>query len=181
MNKLLYATVAIAVTLTSPVAFAADPFYVGAALGTRGTLNIATPAGSVQNTNHPTPYRVYGGYNVTENFAIEAGYKDFGKYKFALPASVSIDAFYVAGKGSVKVGESWSLFGKIGVSHVNVDENGVPPSDFQKRRAMFALGADYSITSNVALGLEVSNFGKRTSGNGKLALGQLEASVKYSF
>ncbi len=181
MNKLLYATLAVAAVLSSPVATAADPFYLGAALGTRGTLNLATPPGSIQNTNHPTPYRVYGGYNVTEHFAIEAGYKDFGKYKFALPASVDIDAFYVAGKGSVKVGESWSLFGKIGVSHVNFDATGVPPTDFQKRRAMYALGADYSVTSNVALGLELSNFGKRTSGNGKLALGQLEATVKYSF
>jgi OOP family OmpA-OmpF porin len=181
MNKLLYTTMLVAAALAAPAVRAADTFYVGAGIGTRGTLYLDGPAGKLENTNHPRPFKMYAGYDFTDHFALEAGYKDFGKYKFAIPASVDIDAFYVAAKGSVKVSESWALFGKAGVSHVNVDVTGASLGEFGKNRALLALGADYSITKNLALGLELSDFGRRKSSRGNLGLYQFEANVKYSF
>ncbi len=46
---------------------------------------------------------------------------------------------------------------------------------------MFGFGAEYRVTGNVALGLEVMNYGRRKSEKGTLGLGQIEASVRYSF
>jgi OOP family OmpA-OmpF porin len=181
MNKLLCSTMLLAAALAAPAVRAADTYYMGAGIGTRGTLYLDGPAGKLENTNHPRPFKVYAGYDFTDNFALEAGYKDFGKYKFAIPASVAIDGFYVAAKGSVKVSESWTLFGKAGVSHVNVDVKGASLGEFGKYRALLAIGADYSITENLALGLELADYGRRKSSKGNLGLYQFEANLKYSF
>ena len=181
MNKLILTTAILAAATVAGSVKAADNFYLGAGAGRSGTLHLDGPNGTQKNTNHPIPVRLFGGYNFTDNVAIEAGYKDFGKYKFDLPASSDIDGYYLAAKGSMRVGESWSLFGKAGVSHVNVDTTGPSFGKFDSNRAMFGIGADYSITPNLALGLELINYGRRKSDKGTLGLGQVEATVRYSF
>jgi OOP family OmpA-OmpF porin len=181
MNKLLYTTMLLAAALAAPAVRAADTFYVGAGVAARGTMFVDDGAGKRESSNHPSPLKVYAGYDFTDNFALEAGYKDFGKYKFANAASVAIDGLYVAAKGSVKVSESWALVGKAGVSRVNIDVDGAALGEFGKYRALLALGADYSITKNLALELELANYGRRKSSKGDLGLYQLEANLNYSF
>jgi hypothetical protein len=181
MNKFFCTTVLLAATVAAPAVRAADTFYLGAGLGSRGTLYLGSPAGTIENSNHPRPYKVYGGYAFSDHFALEGGYKNFGDYKFSNGAKVGIDGYYAAAKGSVKVSPSWTLFGKVGVTHVNVDVSGASLGEFGKQRALLALGADYSITDKLSLGLELSDFGKRQSGKGSLGLKQLEANLSYRF
>ncbi len=91
MNKLLSASLILA--LAAPAVHATDTFYAGAGIGTRGTLHRGTPAGTVDNINHPRPFKVFGGYEFTDLFALEAGYTDFGKYRFPVPGTVDIKSY----------------------------------------------------------------------------------------
>ncbi len=139
------------------------------------------PEGKQDNINHPRPFKVFGGYELTDNFAIEAGYTDFGKYKFAMPGTVDIKTFHLVAKGSIKLGESWALFGKAGASHAKIEHPGFGLGDLSDTRPMLAIGAEYAITNKLALGLELVNQGTVKSDNAKLNLRQAQVSVRYSF
>lgn len=181
MNKLVCTAALLAATLSAPAVRAADTFYLGAGIGTRGTLNLDTPAGKIQNTNHPRPLRVFGGYNLTDNFAIEAGYIDFGKYKFSVPSTVDISTFHIAARGNIKFGESWSVFAKAGASRIKVEQTGVNLGDLSDTRPLLGIGAGYAVTKNIALELEFLDSGTVKSEKGKLNLRQVQASVRYTF
>ena len=181
MNKLVCTAALFAATLSASAAHAADTFYLGAGIGTRGTLNLSTPAGPIQNTNHPRPVRVFGGYNVTDHFAIEAGYLDFGKYKFTVPATVGISAYQVAARGNLKLGESWAVFAKAGASHIKVEQNGVGLGDLSETRPLLGIGTGYALTKDIALEVEFLHSGKVKSERARLNLRQVQASVRYTF
>lgn len=181
MNKQLRASLFLACVCVAPAVHAADTYYVGAGIGTRGTLHRGTPTGTVDNINHPRPFKVFGGYELTDNVALEAGYTDFGKYKFALPGTVDIKSYHVLVKGSMKLGESWALFAKAGASHARVRHAGVALENISETRPMIGIGAEYAITKDLHLGLELVNHGTVKSSTTKLNLRQLQAGVRYSF
>ena len=124
---------------------------------------------------------MFGGYQLTDHFALEAGYKDFGTYKFDLPASVDLSAFQVAARGSVKVGESWTLFAKAGASRVKIEQTGIDLGHRSETRPLLGLGAGFAVTKNIGLELELLDSGTLRSDQGKIFLRQLQANVKYSF
>lgn len=181
MNKLLCTVALLAAALATPAARAADSFYAGAGVGTRGVLNLHGPGGKIETSSRPRTYRAFGGYELTDHFAIEAGYKEFGTFKFGVPAEVDISAIQLAARGNMKLGESWSLFAKAGVSRIKVEQTGVNLGDLSKTRPLLGIGAGYALTNNVGLELEFLDSGSVRSEKGKLNLRQLQANVKYSF
>ena len=103
MNKLLCTTMLLAAALAAPAARSDSPdkaWYVGAGITKPGRLYLD---GQVNN-NRPNPCSVFAGYGLTDSFAIEAGYVASGSFKFSGPASIDINAVYVAAKGSIKPG-----------------------------------------------------------------------------
>lgn len=67
-----------------------------------------------------TAYKVFGGYQFMENFAVELTYADFGTVK---EGGVEFDqtTFAVAGVGILPIGPQASVFGKIGINSWDVD------------------------------------------------------------
>lgn len=181
MNKIICITMLLATTCAGSAVRAEENFYAGAGIASSGTVYAHTAAGRLENTNNPLVLKAFVGYDVTDTFAIETGYNAFGKYKFSVPGSVDFSGVYVAAKGSIKLGESWSLFGKAGASHVRIDVSGGSAGDLSGTRPLLGIGAGYSLTEKLGLTLEVVDYGKIKSGNGRFAMRQLEANVKYSF
>lgn len=181
MNKLLCTTMLLAATLTAPRVYAADTFYVGAGVGNGGTINLQTPDAKVETSSRPRTYRVFGGYELTDNFAIEAGYKTFGRFEFGIPATVDVSALQLAARGNMKLGESWSLFAKAGVSRIRVEQEGVSMGDLSDTRPLLGIGAGYALTKNIGLELELLDSGSVRSDKGLLHTRQFQANVKYSF
>lgn len=177
MNKLFCSAMLLSATLAAPAVHAEDTFYVGAGVSKHGTLYLD---GEVNN-NRPKPYSVYVGSVLTDHVAIEAGYAAFGKYKFSGPASIDISALYVAVKGSIKLGESWSLYGKAGISRFTLDVSGNSFKDMHKVRPLLGVGFDYRITKNIALGLEYNDYRSFSTGPGRITTRQVQATVKYIF
>lgn len=155
---------AAALLVASTATFAADPntFYAGADLGKTRI-----------DGHKETSYGAFAGYNVTKNFAVEAGYRRLGEddshgYK------ASGDAWTVSGIASMPVGESFSVFGRLGVSAV---EGKVRYGDFKDSntttRALIGAGVGYAFTPKVAGRVE---FQKTGSG-----IRNLSAGVAYQF
>jgi hypothetical protein len=183
MNKLMYSTLTLAAVLTAPCAHAEDQFYVGAALGTQGNLNLATNGGIERNTNHPRAFRLSGGYQFNEHVALEAGYIGFGNFEFASGAKVDLSALHVAAKGSIALGESFSLFGKAGLARHDRDISGPTPGpgSLVRTRAMVGIGVGYRMTDRLSLTAELVDYGTIRSPGTKLTMRQLEVGLNYRF
>lgn len=127
MRNPTMAALAVAVTLTSAAnAQSQESGYAGFSLGQtelddacRGNAAISLPACDAKDRG----MAAYGGWDFHRNFAVEGGYIDFGNRKTTTVIKSGGDSFktknklrsvYIAGIGKVHLGESVTLFGKIG-------------------------------------------------------------------
>lgn len=183
MNKKIFTIIALAAATASTPAFAEDDFYLGAAVGTKGNMSLLTPAGRAAPSNGPRSFSFYGGYRLSEYVDLEAGYTGFGHFKFGGAGDIDLTALHLALKGSIKVSESWSLFGKAGAVRHKVDTavTGGTGRETAKVKAMFGIGAAYAVTPRLSLTAEVSDYGKVDTQNMKLKFRQAQLGLKYSF
>jgi OOP family OmpA-OmpF porin len=161
-------------------------FYAGLSRTTPGEIymDFAT-AKHVENYNSPLAIKLYGGVDLTEHYSVEAGYGSFGTWKVADPGSgnevrTSSKLIYVSGKAAMALGDSFSLFGKLGVAanrfSTNGGENRAASSD-SLVKPMLGFGADYKLTKGVSAALEFDYYGA----NGKYTQQKLELGLKYAF
>jgi opacity protein-like surface antigen len=187
LRAALVATVSLAATLLSPAA-QAESFYVG--------LNRTTPGEAyadfaatrqVRNYNSPVALKLYGGMNLSDNYAIEIGVGDFGTWKMANPAAgskeevrISSKLLYVAGKASMPIGESVTAFAKLGIAQNKFSTEGTATasSSSSSLRPMLGFGATYSFTPHIAATLEFNYYGK--AGN-NFTQQKLELGLQYKF
>lgn len=184
MNKNLYSSMALLAMLATPAVHAAeDKLYAGVAVGTSGVLTVSSGAGRFDSTNKPASFDLYGGYDFNDNFAIEAGYARFGKFKFDSPATVDLSAMHVAAKGSMALGDSFSVYAKLGLARDRVEVAGLAPGSetTTKTRALIGIGADYRLTGKLAVSLGYTDYGTIKDGDGKLNIRRVEAGLKYHF
>jgi OOP family OmpA-OmpF porin len=195
MKKILFALVASAAALGGTAAYAQDAAgsaYVGA--GVVGSRYDFDTAGAVSGDNHSgykAGGKVYGGYNIDNTWAVEAGYTDFGKKSYnysvgGVPGGMQTDAhsYYLAGKGTWPVNQQIALFGKLGVArnHNEVDTTGLAAvSGSDNKTALYAsVGAEYAINKNVKVSLEYENYGKNDIDQGRKS-GAVTAGLRYNF
>lgn len=198
MKKILFALVASAAALSGSAAYAqtntqdaAGTGYIGlGAVASRydfGTLGASTD----NHSGTKAAGKIYGGYNIDSNWAVEAGYTDFGKrsYNYTVGSSaggVQTDAhsYYVAGKGTWPVARDFAVFGKLGVArnHNDVTTSGIAAfSGSQNKTALYAsLGAEYAVNRNVKVSLEYENYGKNDIDTGRKD-GAITAGLRYNF
>ena len=128
--------------LTSPLAIAQDPgWYAGANVGrSLATIDdaritsglqaggLATSSISDRDRNHG--FKLYGGYQLNRNFAIEGGYFDLGKFGYTattVPAGTLNGDIKVKGLnldlvGIVPLTEKFSVFGRAGLNYAKAND-----------------------------------------------------------
>ena len=182
MNKQLTTIFALAALLSAAGARANDPFYVGAAVTSSHQLTIHR-SGVREDSRSQHALRLSGGYQFNEHFAVEAGYVRFGDFKYASGPGVDMDAAYTAIKGSMPVGEKFSLFGKVGVAYHGQRVTGLGQVDgkYNTTKTLLAAGAAWHVTDKVALSLEVADYGTVKTRAGKVKARQLEAGLNFKF
>ncbi len=167
----------------------AQTSYIGLSRTTPGEAYANFPtAQNVENYNNPAATKLYGGMNVSERYAVEIGYGFFGTWKVADPAPgstnevrMSSKMMYAAGKASMPIGDSFSLFGKLGIAanRFSTERSGFSPSsDSSSIRPMVGFGADYKFTKHIAGVVEFNYYG--TVGN-NFKQQKLELGLKYNF
>ncbi len=145
--------------------------YIGAGLGV-SVASIKNTSTGVTNIYTASNGRILGGYQFTKNFAAEAEYVNLGQFS---DPSVSVDTttYGVAGVGILPLGsgQTFSLFGKIGLSSTTTKAKAAPgyvltgPSDQTKTGVSFGAGVNFDVSPNVRLRISLDSYEYGVSDN----------------
>jgi len=178
-------TLVMGMLLASGIACAQQSgFYMGGSIG-QAWANIDDDAASfvadIGGTNvsgntddTDITYKIFGGFKVNQNFAVEGGYAYLGKYTTSADGTFAGGA--VSAKGNVKsyaifldavgilpANEQFSVFGKAGFAYTNTDAHvsasttALSASDSasaNKWVPKLGLGAQFQVSRNIALRAE---------------------------
>lgn len=141
-----------------------------------------------------TAWKIFGGYRLNENFAVEAAYVDYGTITadsivtVPLAGSINVDldatAWAIDAVGIMPLVDGFDLFGKLGVAAWDIDSSitvALPPfvisgsPDDDGTDFHFGVGASLIAVDNIAMRLEW----ERISGDDSLDVWSL--GVQYSF
>lgn len=165
-----------AALLMAGIAHAGGHWYAGVGLGqaradNMGDLEVAArlAEGAVDNTG--TAWKVFAGYNMGKNFAIEGGYAKHGKLKASAETLLGVltgrsetEAIFVDAVGKWPVSQNFGLFGKAGLAYADtevnasLDDDPVIRDDNGKLTPKLGLGASYKFTKNVAVRAEYERY-----------------------
>jgi OOP family OmpA-OmpF porin len=123
----------------------AEGLYGGGAIGTQnypGSIN-----GNPVSNGAAVSGKIFGGYQVNPNFAVEAGVAELGN---ADSGSGHVDgsATFVDAVGIVPINAQWSALGRLGVAHTQVT---TPTGNDGGNGYKVGLGAEYALSKTVAL------------------------------
>ncbi|NRR30939.1 outer membrane beta-barrel protein [Oxalobacteraceae bacterium] len=195
MKTVLISTLFAAATMLVLPAHA-EGFAVGVSIGPAHSGEIFVGEGSeqvhVNSSKGERPYKLFAGYDFTSNYGVEAGYLGgSGATTFNLPAAVGQikikqSGGYVALKGTLPLGERWSLFGKLGagLARATIDAAGGGTRTERKESlgGMYAsAGAAFAFNANLALQLELEHLPKVKIGGMKMGTDQFSLGLRYAF
>lgn len=195
MKPLILACAIAASALCAP---AHAHWYAGAGLGVAGSAldGSSGTIGLTARDKRNTAVKVYGGYQFTPNWGLEAQLSDLGRFGYNAcvgaacgSGSVGLRQWSVAGTATHTFANRYFVFGKLGVTW-NQARGDTPcagavcGSSLGGNRSdlLAGVGVGYQFTRDVAMRLEYEHFGKAVSGNGYSArTDSWMASLRYSF
>ena len=133
------AIVTLAITCPSPAADLASSkgFYGGMSLGA-SRLD--------QSDDHGNAFKLYGGYQFSENFGAEAGFLRLGNVETATQSSKA-RAFYTAGTARWQLSDRFAVNGLLGVAQRQVSGD----IDVDNTAVIAGFGAQYRLTPRMNL------------------------------
>lgn len=175
--------------IASPQALAQNNdagWYLGANVGqsraniddariTRSLLGSGFSSVVIENDERDIGYKVFGGYRINQNFAVEGGYFDLGKFDFkastvpagTLNGDIKLRGFHIDALGMLPLTEKFSVFGRVGVNYAEARDSFtgtgqvlvLDPSP-SKRQANYkaGLGLQYAFTDTLAMRAEVERY-----------------------
>lgn len=152
----------------------AEGFYAGANLGApdwRSGVN------GVDDNSHGVTGKLYGGYQITPNIAVEGGYQALGHIDDGVGEARGHGVF-VDAVGSLPVAPQWSLIGRAGVAHGDINTS---YGDDTSSGVRLGVGAQYDITPTVALRGEYERNHFTNVFDDKLNVDQYTVGVKVGF
>jgi OOP family OmpA-OmpF porin len=195
MKKVFLAGAVAAAFVAMP---ASAQWYVGGGVGSsnvRGADGISAPLMLTGADSSKASVKIYGGYQLTPNWGIEAQYADLGNRDFAIrtlagvqlaTGSLKASQYSIAGTGTLPLASNFSLFGKLGISNNHGKISAVGVSDRgSKTSPLIGVGVVYNFTPKLAVRLEYEDFGK-FSNDGGASGGAIRAdnfglSLQYAF
>jgi OOP family OmpA-OmpF porin len=183
----------LALTLTASAAspaWALEP-YVGLSLATPGEARLQSgSSAAIKNSNNPTAVRLYGGLKLTPEWSVEAGYGAFGSWRFTDPASGPLDrarlssnVFTLAGRYTLALDDTFSVFGKAGVALNRFryrDNQGQSIKD-NITRPMWGLGVEAKLSDHLSIPIEFESFGSSRTQLGRFNQRKLEIGARLQF
>lgn len=124
------------------------PWYAGASIG-QGDLGIGDTT---------TAWKIFGGYQINRNFAVEFGYTDLGDTDVAsgVPGIPNVNleatAWELIGVGKFPVANQFSIYGLAGFARIEAEASvfGVSASD-TSTELTYGIGAQYDFSPKVGL------------------------------
>ncbi|WP_418320241.1 outer membrane beta-barrel protein [Piscinibacter sakaiensis] len=172
--------VAVAAALAGGIGFAglaqaqAQGLYIGGAVG--GSHYKGDSVGRQETDRSSTGAKIYGGYQLTPNFALETGYADLGSFK-SRAGQLEADAVYLDAVGKLPLTNSVSAIGRVGVVNGKTDGLGGAGRGTNPK---VGAGLEYAIDSNLSLRGEWERYRLDTN-NGKANTDMYSMGVRYAF
>lgn len=140
-----------------------------------GLLSGGFTSSTIVDDDRSTGYKIFGGYQLNKNFAVEGGYFDLGKFGYSattVPAGTLNGTMKVRGLnldlvGTLPLTEKFSVFGRVGVNYaqtrdhfsgtgaVNVTNPNPRKNDTNYKAG---LGLQYAFTDSLAMRLEAERY-----------------------
>ena len=170
---------------TSVIAQDAPGWYIGGNIGrTRANFNNDAinnqfiGSGFIVNSsstdNRSTGGKLFGGYQLNPNFAIEGGYFDLGRYNFSgitsggnYSGSTRARGLNLDLVGTLPLSDRFSVLGRVGAAYAQTRDNFastgfVPANTFNRNRnetgVKFGVGIQYAITEALSLRGELERY-----------------------
>jgi OOP family OmpA-OmpF porin len=184
-------------------------FYAGASLGqsqvrfSDSFLSVAgATSSSLSRDETDTAWKLFAGYRIHRNVAVEGGYTDFGKFSatrtVTAPATATVSetlkvhGWHVEGVGILPI-RDFSLFAKAGVMYATAEASksstgavNLLGSNRNPYKSAFTflggIGAGYEFTKNLGVRLEleaVSKVGDGTTGEGSVVMYSIGGVYKF--
>ncbi|HDR1025294.1 TPA: porin OmpA [Pasteurella multocida] len=219
MKKTAIALTIAALAAASVAQAAPQPntFYVGAKAGWASfhdglnqVKDMTVPNATLGFKRNSVTYGVFGGYQITDNFAVELGYDDFGRAKLRMAekdqkakdaAKHTNHGAHLSLKASYPVLDGLDVYARVGAALIRSDyklydtsEPSKLPPQFKRTHStqvspVFAGGLEYAFIPELALRVEyqwVNNVGKLKDIDGNRVdyrpdIGSVTAGLSYRF
>jgi len=187
-NKLVIALLATAGLMLSAAASA--QVYVGGDIGKAHWSEDCS--GTTSCSTGSSTYKLFGGYNINDKFAVEGSYFSLGTVDGNANVAGTQNSYSLKGTGFELAGvynqtftDKLSGFAKAGVARIKVENNYVDQniggSDSETSTApVFGLGLNYKLTNQIALRGEFETRKVKYDGE-KEAVNNFSVGMKYSF
>ena len=196
--------------IVSPFAVADDTaWYGGVNIGgskskidnariTSSLLGSGFAASSISNDDHDSGYKLFGGYKVNRNFALEGGYFDLGRFGFSattvpagtLNGNIKLKGLNLDGVGILPINEKFSALGRVGVNYAEAKDsfsgtgavNVLNPNP-SKREANYKFGAglQYDFTKSLGMRAEAERYRINDAVGNKGDIDLLSLGLVYRF
>ena len=146
--------------------------YVGAAFGAAFGNREIDDSNSSNDEHIGRSSKIYGGYQITENFGVQAGYvrlhdinQSVGSGATLVRQTATGHSAYVAGTARLPLGQSFALTGKVGISVGKVTDTSPSTASTSKllgsmTSLLIGTGAEYVLNQNVSFSVELESYGK---------------------
>jgi OmpA-OmpF porin, OOP family len=137
-----------------------------AAAQTYGVISVGTSkhnidcAGAATCDESGNAFKLLGGYKFNPNFAVEAGYMNFGKSRAADPGvslDLTVDGFGIGGAFHQDFATNWNFVARLGLAQMKTKANatlgGSSGSDSESNAQLYGgLGIGYKLTKQLSVG-----------------------------
>jgi OOP family OmpA-OmpF porin len=191
MKKLIFALIAGSAALSAAQAqtTTAPRAYVGVGVASADHDYRISGASGVDSDGYKASGKVFGGVEIDQTWAVEAGYTDFRKSRAnytlnGVNGSAESDGYgsYLAAKASLPLNQQTSLYGKLGVAHTKADMTSTTPGlsrEISDNGVYGGVGVQYNLNQQVSLIAEYERYGKKKDFGAKPDVFTIGA--KYNF
>lgn len=130
---------------------------------------------SISNEDSDRAYKIYGGYQINKNFALEGGYFDLGQFSFnaatspagTLSGNIKLRGFNLDAVGTLPITEKFSVFGRIGANYAEARDSFAgtgavvvlnPNPSKRETNLKVGLGVQYAFTESLSLRAEAERY-----------------------
>ena len=152
----------------------AEGAYVGGGLG---KPNYSSSVNGISGDGSGTGIKLYGGYQITPNFAVEGGFFDLGHIDDA-NGRVKTKGVYADAVGSYVFAPQWSVLGSAGLAEGRFTTT---RGDDSSPGLKIGAGVQYELTPQAALRVQYDRYHFVNAFDAKPNIGQLSAGVKFGF
>ncbi len=134
-------------------------------------LQSGLTATSIVDNNRDTGYKLFGGYKINKNFALEGGYFNLGRFGYVattvpagtLSGNIKLQGLNFDGVGTLPLSEKFSVFGRLGLNYAQARDTFVgtglvtvanPNPSKNQVNYKFGAGLQYDFTESLAMRLE---------------------------